>query len=129
MSLPSTHTYETVYILKSSLSDENSAAIHTKVDGVISKFEGAVKQRDDWGLKELAYNIENETMGRFNVVVYSGRSGVVEEIERHFKISSDVIRFITVAVAPDYEYGTVKKQMVTAEDEMKKNRELRKKSQ
>lgn len=129
MSLASTHTYETVYILKSSLSDDDSSAIHTKVDSVIQKFDGAVKQRDDWGLRDLAYNIDDETMGRFNIVVYNGKAGVVEEIERHFKISPDVIRFITVAVETDYEYGQVKKQMVTAEEEMKKNRELRKKNQ
>jgi small subunit ribosomal protein S6 len=129
MSHPSSHVYETVYILKSGLSDTDASAIHTKVDNVITKFSGQVKTRDDWGLKELAYPIEDETMGKFSVVVYNGQSGVVEEIERHFKILSDVVRFITVSVPEDYDYSKVKKQIALSEEEMKKAREMRKKGQ
>lgn len=129
MSQPSSHTYETVYVLKSGLSDTDSAAIHQKVDNVINKFSGQLKTRDDWGLQQLAYPIEKETMGKFSVVVYTGQSGVVEEIERHFKISSDVVRYITVAVEGDYDYAKVKKQIHQSEEEMKKAREMRKKGQ
>lgn len=127
MSYPSTNTYETVYILRPSLSDANCGAIHSKVDSVIEKFNGAIKSRDDWGLRELAYPIDKEGMGKFNVVVYKGDSGVVEEIERHFKISNDVIRFLTVAVTEDYDYGVAKANIAAAEEEMKKIREAKKK--
>lgn len=129
MSQPSSHVYETVYVLKSGLSDADSAAIHQKVDNVITKFSGQLKTRDDWGLQQLAYPIEKETMGKFAVVVYSGQSGVVEEIERHFKISSDVVRYITISVEEDYDYAKVKKQIHQSEEEMKKAREMRKKGQ
>lgn len=127
MSYSSTNTYETVYILRPSLSEANAGAIHAKVDSVIEKFSGAVKARDDWGMRELAFPIDKETMGRFNIVSYTGNSGVVEEIERHFKISSDVIRFLTVAMEADYDYGKAKKQIQLAEEEMKKIREAKKK--
>jgi small subunit ribosomal protein S6 len=129
MSQPSSHVYETVYVLKSGLSDNDAGAIHSKVDNVITKFNGSLKTRDDWGLTQLAYPINDETMGKYTVVVYSGQSGVVEEIERHFKISSDVVRYITVAVEEDYDYAKVKKQIHLSEEEMKKAREMRKKGQ
>lgn len=129
MSQPSSHTYETVYVLKSGLSDSDAAAIHQKVDNVINKFSGQLKTRDDWGLQQLAYPIENETMGKYAVVVYTGQSGVVEEIERHFKISADVVRYLTTSVEPDYDYAKVKKQVALSEEEMKKAREMRKKGQ
>lgn len=127
MSLASTHKYETVYILKSSLSDSDATAIHQKLDNVVGKFSGAVQHRDDWGLRELAYTIDNETTGRYNIMVFSGQGGVVEEIERHFRILENVIRFITVMVPADYDYTKIKKQMVTIEEDVKKNREARKK--
>ncbi len=127
MSYPSTNHYETVYILRSSINEANAGAIHAKVDSVIEKFNGAIKSRDDWGLRELAYPIEKEGMGRYNVVVYKGDSGVVEEIERHFKISSDVIRFLTVATPVDYDYAAAKNTIALAEEEMKKIREAKKK--
>jgi ribosomal protein S6 len=71
-------------------------------------------------------------MGRYTVVNYQGKIGVVEEIERHFRILSEVIRYITVQVAADYDYTKIKKQMALAEEEIKKNREakeLRKRAQ
>lgn len=121
----SNHHYETIYVLKSKLSDSDSSAVHQKVDNVISKFQGKLAHRDEWGLKELAYPIDDETNGRYTVIVYSGNSGVVEEIERHFKISDDVIRFMTVRVDADYDYNKYKKQMHMFEEEAKKNREFR----
>lgn len=125
MSYSSSNTYETVYILKSGLPDSDAAAIHQKVDNVIEKFSGKVLQRDNWGLTSLAYPINDETMGNYSVVVYKGKSGVVEEIERHFKILGEVIRFLTVQVESDYDYTKIKKQITLAEEEMKKNREAK----
>lgn len=119
--------YETVYILKSDISDDNASAIHAKVDSVIARFAGTVKTRDDWGLRELAYPILRETMGRYNIVVYTGTGGVVEEIERHFKILPEVIRFLSVKVAHDYDYFKAKKAIQAAEEELRKGREARKK--
>ena len=123
-----THSYETVYVLKSDITDEDATTIHSKVDEVIGKFKGGVKARDDWGLRELAYPINKETMGKYNVVVYEGNPGVVEEIERHFKILPNVVRFLTVRVEADYDYGKARKQIVASEEEQKKMREMRKKS-
>lgn len=127
MSYPTTNHYETVYILRPSIPEANASAIHAKVDSVIEKFSGTLKVRDDWGMREMAYPIDKESMGRYNVVVYKADSGVVEEIERHFKISNDVIRFLTVAVADDYDYNENKKAIALAEEEMKKIREAKKK--
>jgi len=127
MSLQSSHSYETIYILKPSISDTDLSAINQKIDNVISKFEGKLAGREDWGNRELAYMIEKNTNGRYCVIHYTGNRGVVEEIERHFKILDEVIRFITVAVAKDYDYEKLKKQMALAEEEVMRSRELRRK--
>jgi len=125
MSKSTSNRYETVYILKSGSPEAETAQIHSKVDKVIEKFDGKVIQRDNWGLNRLAYAIDNETMGLYSVVVYQGKSGVVEEIERHFKILPEVIRFLTVQVEADYDYDKVKKQIAAAEEEVRKNREAK----
>ena len=103
--------YETVYILKPSVSDSDATTIHQKVDNVISKFEGKLKHREEWGINEMAYEIHGEKAGRYVIAHYTGRGGVVEEIERHFKILDNVMRFLTVRVADDYEYGKFVKQV------------------
>ena len=123
------NSYETTYILRPGLSESDASLVHQKIDNVIQKFQGQLKTRDDWGIKEMAYPIKKEGSGRYTVAVYTGVGGVVEEIERHFRISDDVLRFITVSVAPEYDYETIKKQIYLAEEEVKKNREARKKGQ
>lgn len=120
------NTYETVYILKPSLGESDASAIHTKIDNVITKFSGKLVVRDDWGLKDMAYMIDDVTNGRYVVIHYTGKGGVVEEIERHFKISDDVIRFITLRVPNEYDYEKSKKQLAFSEEEHKRQRELRK---
>lgn len=125
MSVATNNNYETVYILRASLSDSQAGEINQKIDGVIAKFDGQVQGRDDWGVREMAYAIDDEKSGRYFVLGYTGKAGVVEEIERHFKISNDVMRFLTVAVEPSYSYDKLKKQIAAAEEEQKKNREAR----
>jgi small subunit ribosomal protein S6 len=125
MSSTSSFTYETVYILRSGVSESDASTIHQKVDNVISKFSGKLINRDDWGNKELAYEIDGETNGKYSVIHYNGKGGVVEEIERHFKILDDVVRFMTVKVDKTYDYSKFKKQLLASEEEMKRNKEAR----
>lgn len=127
MGYPSSYTYESIYIVRPSVSETDAQVIHQKIDQVIQKFEGTLRKRDDWGIQEMAYEIDKEKSGRYVAIVYNGKAGVVEEIERHFKISDDVIRFLTVKVPVDYDYERFKKQAILSEEEVKKYREFRKK--
>ena len=121
------HTYETYYIMKAGMSESDVATIHQKVDNVIEKFKGKLMTRDDWGMRELAYPIDKQTNGHVSIAVYTGNPGVVEEIERHFRILEDVIRFLTVRMEDGYDYALVKKQITNSEEEVKRAREQRKK--
>ncbi|NBX68119.1 MAG: 30S ribosomal protein S6 [Proteobacteria bacterium] len=125
MSYPSSYIYETVYIVRPGVSDGDVQNIHQKIDAVIAKFQGTLKHREDAGIKEMAYEIKDERSGRYTTIVYNGKPGVVEEIERHFRISDDVIRFLTVAQTPEYDFAKVKQQIAMAEEEQKKNREFK----
>lgn len=125
MSTATLNNYETLYVLRASLSEADANAIHQKIDNVIAKFDGKLLGRDDWGVREMAYEIDDERSGRYLILGYTGKGGVVEEIERHFKISGDVLRYLTTAVDSEYSYDKVKKQIALTEEEMKKNRESR----
>ncbi len=128
MSTSSSNSYETVYVIRSGISEGDATAIHQRVDSVIAKFQGKLKVRDDWGILDLAYQIHKQSSGRFCVINYSGEVGVVEEIERHFKISGDVIRFLTVSVGDDYDYTKFKRQVRLAEEEVNRSREQKRRN-
>jgi len=127
MSQTAATQYETVYVLRPGLTPDAATAIHTKFDSVVSKFQGAVKHREDWGTRELAYEIDDERSGAYHIVVYQGAAGVVEEIERHFRITGDVIRYLTVKLAADYDFTAVRKRIQETEEEVKRAREAKKK--
>ncbi len=110
--------YETFYILDPASKEDDVNAINNKIDNVISAYEGKLSKRDDWGIVELAYPLKKKKNGRIFVIQYTGKSGVVEEIERHFKISNFVMRYISVAVGPDYNYEKIKKQIKKMEDDL-----------
>ena len=84
-----------------------------------------MKVRDEWGSRDLAYVVKDCRSGKFCLINYTGNSGVVEEVERHFKILGDVIRYLTITLDSDYNYEQVKKQVGFGEEERKRLRELR----
>lgn len=127
MSQTANNNYETVYILRPGLSSDGATAIHQKFDSVVAKFQGAIEHREDWGTRELAYEIDDERSGNYHVVVYNGQSGVVEEIERHFRIIGDVIRYLTVKLPKGYDFKAVRKHIQDTEEEVKRAREAKKK--
>jgi small subunit ribosomal protein S6 len=88
--------YETVYILRPDLTDEATKKVNDKIAEVIARFGGLNLAAKDLTKKSLAYRIEKHTKGHYFQLNYSGPGQVIEELERHMKLSEDVIRFLTV---------------------------------
>jgi small subunit ribosomal protein S6 len=54
----------------------------------------------DWGVRDLAYRIETHHRGRFVLMQYEGPPAAVAELERTFKISDQVLRYMSVRQEP-----------------------------
>jgi small subunit ribosomal protein S6 len=54
----------------------------------------------DWGVRDLAYRIETHRRGRFVLMQYEGPPAAVSELERTFKISDQVLRYMSVRQEP-----------------------------
>ena len=89
-------TYETVYILRPDLTDEGVKKANDKVADLVKHYQGTMKPVKDLGKKPLAYQIAKHTKGHYMQLNYEGSGQVVEELERHFRLSEDIIRFLTV---------------------------------
>lgn len=88
--------YETVYILRADLTDENVKKINEKVTELVARFQGQLDGLRDLGRKPLAYRIAKHTKGHYIQLNYKGGGQVIDELERHLRLSEDVIRFLTV---------------------------------
>ncbi len=81
--------------------DLGEAGVHEQVErvkSIIGDNGGSVKQVAEWGPRELAYPIQKERRGIFQVVVFDGSGETVSELERNLRIAEQVLRYITVRV-------------------------------
>jgi len=87
--------YETMFILKPNLEEEKRAALIEKFTGIIAT-DGEVEKVDEWGNRKLAYEIEKLKDGYYVLVNFKASTELPRELERNFKITEEVIRFMVV---------------------------------
>lgn len=117
--------YETIFVSRSEYSDEGIKAIQDKIKAIVTEYSGESVHQEDWGRRKLAYPIQKETRGHYSYMVYSGKPGVVAEIERNLRISEHVLRFLTVNLESEFNGETFKKQRSDAQAAAKRREEER----
>ncbi len=87
--------YETMFILKPNVEEEQRNAIIEKFKNIINE-GGEIVSVDEWGIKKLAYEIQKLKEGYYVLINFNSGSDVLNELERNYRISDDVIRFIVI---------------------------------
>lgn len=89
--------YETMLITSSALDEEASAALVGKFKSLIEE-NGTIDSVDEWGKRRLAYPINDEVEGVYTVMQFTSNPDFPAELERVYKITDGVLRFLTTAV-------------------------------
>ena len=90
-------TYEMIYVLESTLTDEVKESFQKKFEGVITSAGGSVVSVDKWGVKKLAYPINYKNDGEYVLMTFEADGTVVKELDRVAGLSTEVLRrLITV---------------------------------
>ncbi len=94
--------YEVVVILAPTLS-EDDVEQSTETFKKAAEEKGAqIADIEQWGKRKLAYPIKKHTEGIYVIVTLEELSAeAVGELERRFKVSDSVIRFLTVRIDLD----------------------------
>lgn len=92
--------YESIFIIHPSTSDDDVNAIIGRVREIIAKPGGNVVHVENWGRKKLAYEVKKQRKGNYVLMNYEGGSGVVQELERNFRLMDSVLKFMTIKVDP-----------------------------
>lgn len=87
--------YESIFILRPSLEEEKRIEVIEKFKAIISA-DGEIEKVEEWGNRKLAYEIEKIRDGYYVLVTFKANPTLPLELERNFKISDDVIRYIIV---------------------------------
>lgn len=88
--------YETVFILNPVLSE-------TQIKETVKKFEDFLIDRgaefvskEDWGLKKLAYPIQNKKSGFYHLFEFKVAGEVIDTFELEFRRDERIMRYLTV---------------------------------
>lgn len=95
--------YETLFVLKPTLTDEETAAQIAKIKDIITKEGAELVATDDMGMRKLAYEVEKNARGYYTVLFYKGEGTLINELERNLKINEDVIKFLSVKYTKNKE--------------------------
>lgn len=90
------NNYETVFIVTPVLSDQETKEVCDKFQGIITENGGQILNKEEWGLKKLAYPIQKKTTGFYFLIEYEGPGELVDILETRFRRDEKVIRFLTV---------------------------------
>src|SRR5574344_338081 len=89
------NNYETAFILTPVLSDAQMKETVEKFKGLLVSEGAEIVNEECWGLKKLAYPIENKSTGFYALLQFKGDSSLVEKLEVQFRRDERVIRFLT----------------------------------
>jgi small subunit ribosomal protein S6 len=95
--------YETIYILRPDLTDDEITGVKEKVANIFSREEGHVLHQDVWGKKKLSYEIKKQPKGIYVRLSYLGGPATINELERNLRLMEPVLKYQTLRVAKDVD--------------------------
>lgn len=90
--------YETIYVIRPNLEEEAVKAVVEKFNNLIVQEGGQIDNVDEWGKRRLAYPIDDLKEGFYILMNFSAPSTVPQELERVFKITDDILRYLTIRI-------------------------------
>lgn len=105
--------YESAYVLRSEASEEAINKVKEIVTETLSSYEGEALINDQWGVKQFAQpTSRGVTKGNYFYVMYKANTECNTELERRFKISEDVLKFIFIKLGDDSKKEEIEKAYV-----------------
>lgn len=100
--------YESVVILDPELPDDEVKGFTEKYGQIIKNHSGEIIKLEDWGTKKLAYLVKKREKGRYILFDFVGTPELILEMERQFKISDDVMKFLSVKLDDEVDLEAFK---------------------
>jgi len=98
--------YETIFILKPDVTNDQIGQANTKIRHVIEAGGGRLLKVENWGRRKLAYEVKKQLKGVYVFFNYLGGAGLVDEVERNLHLTDTVIRYYSVKAAENVDPAT-----------------------
>nr|YP_010903975.1 ribosomal protein S6 [Caulacanthus ustulatus]WCH57226.1 ribosomal protein S6 [Caulacanthus ustulatus] len=90
------NTYETIYILKPDINEENNLNLVNEYKNQIMSCGGKNIFIQHRGRRHLSYNINNYYDGIYIQMNYEGSSKIIQKLEKSMRLDINVMRYLTI---------------------------------
>ena len=95
--------YETIFLVRPDLTDDNVDRIKERVRGIVSREGGKVLRFTVWGKKKTLYPIAKQPRAIYVHTHFLGDSRLVAEVERNLRNIDEVTRYLSVKIADEVD--------------------------
>lgn len=89
--------YESVVIINPNVDEEGMKELVQKFTALINN-DGKLEKADELGKRRLAYEVKKNKEGYYVVFYFEANTSLITELERNYRITDEVIKFMTVKV-------------------------------
>ncbi|HIO95661.1 MAG TPA: 30S ribosomal protein S6 [Campylobacterales bacterium] len=107
------NNYETLFVIKPTLTDEETTAQIAKVTAILEREGAEILAIDNMGMRKLAYPVQKNKRGLYTIIYFKAAGTIINELERNLKFNEEVIKYLTVRYSNTKEVAQFKK-LVTA---------------
>lgn len=87
-------TYELLFVLKPDFSETELEGVVAEVEEALEKSRGEVFERDEWGKRDLAYEIQGFDKGYYFVWQVKLPENDIAFLKRNLKLNENILRFL-----------------------------------
>lgn len=88
--------YEVMYIVNANLDEAARVETINAMHAIITNNGGKIDNVNEWGLRDLAYEIDDHTKGYYVVTEFTADNAALNEFERLMRINNNIIRHLTI---------------------------------
>jgi small subunit ribosomal protein S6 len=92
--------YDLMLLLSPAAPDDQRAKILADVESAITKVDGSIERKDDWGQRPLAYRIQHQPDADYHLLQFKAPPSLIETLSHDLRITDGVVRFRVIKNLP-----------------------------
>jgi small subunit ribosomal protein S6 len=93
--------YETTFIVNPQSDDATLDRQVKSVTDLITGNGGKVVKENRMGTRRLAFEVKGLTQGYYTSIIFEGPTGILPQLDRHFKLEDPFVRYLTIQFEGD----------------------------
>ena len=88
--------YELTVVLSAQLSSTDLTKLEKSIESLLTKVEGKVQTKEDWGSRKFTYEIQKQTEGYYRHMIVELPSDAVDKLRSELMLLQGLLRYLIV---------------------------------